>query len=134
MLEQTTSPLQTGDPEALGPYRVASRLGSGGMGTVYLAHAPDGRPVAIKVIRPELAPGLPVPLRGGGRRRPPGHRLLHRAGGLALSSQRLLERLEPGQRISGTLVFDLPRGARPARLELHGSLLSGGVSVRVSRT
>ena len=55
VLEQTTSPLQPSDPEALGPYRVASRLGSGGMGTVYLAHAPDGRPVAIKVIRPELA-------------------------------------------------------------------------------
>jgi eukaryotic-like serine/threonine-protein kinase len=55
VLEQTTSPLRPGDPETLGPYRVASRLGGGGMGTVYLAHAADGRPVAIKVIRPELA-------------------------------------------------------------------------------
>ena len=55
MLEPTTSPLRPGDPETLGPYRVASRLGSGGMGTVYLAHAAGGRPVAIKVIRPEVA-------------------------------------------------------------------------------
>ncbi|WP_460367837.1 serine/threonine-protein kinase [Actinocorallia lasiicapitis] len=31
------------------------RLGRGGMGTVYLADAPDGRPVAVKVINPELA-------------------------------------------------------------------------------
>src|SRR5262245_57034908 len=55
VLEPTISPLRPGDPETLGAYRVASRIGSGGMGTVYLAHSPDGRPVAIKVIRPELA-------------------------------------------------------------------------------
>jgi Protein kinase domain/Domain of unknown function (DUF4352) len=55
VVEQTTSPLRPGDPETIGPYRVASRVGSGGMGTVYLAHAADGRPVAVKVIRPELA-------------------------------------------------------------------------------
>lgn len=55
MLEPTTSPLRPGDPETLGPYQVASRLGTGGMDTVYLAHAAGGRPVAIKVIRPEVA-------------------------------------------------------------------------------
>jgi serine/threonine protein kinase len=55
VVEQTTSPLRPGDPETIGLYRVASRVGSGGMGTVYLAHAADGRPVAVKVIRPELA-------------------------------------------------------------------------------
>jgi serine/threonine protein kinase len=32
-----------------------ARLGSGGMGTVYLSHMPDGEPTALKVIRPELA-------------------------------------------------------------------------------
>ena len=53
--QPTTSPLQPGDPETLGPFRVAARLGQGGMGTVYLAHGADRRPVAIKVIRPELA-------------------------------------------------------------------------------
>jgi eukaryotic-like serine/threonine-protein kinase len=55
VLDETTSPLRPGDPEALGRYRVVSRLGSGGMGTVYLARTPDGHRVAIKVIRPELA-------------------------------------------------------------------------------
>ncbi|MFJ9738374.1 serine/threonine-protein kinase [Streptomyces sp. NPDC101166] len=30
-------------------------LGQGGMGSVYLAHSPGGRPVAVKVVRPELA-------------------------------------------------------------------------------
>ena len=54
-------PLGPGDPRAVGPYRLLGRLGSGGMGTVYLGQAPaaaglprSGR-VAIKLIRPELA-------------------------------------------------------------------------------
>ena len=47
--------LQASDPERIGPFRVLRRLGTGGMGQVYLARSPGGRSVAIKVIRPELA-------------------------------------------------------------------------------
>ncbi|WP_436531468.1 serine/threonine protein kinase [Actinoplanes sp. HUAS TT8] len=47
--------LRPADPEFIGKYRLLSRLGEGGMGAVYLAEAPDGRPVAVKVIRPEYA-------------------------------------------------------------------------------
>jgi tRNA A-37 threonylcarbamoyl transferase component Bud32 len=43
------------DPRLLGGYAVVARLGAGGMGKVYLSHTPAGRPVALKVIRPELA-------------------------------------------------------------------------------
>ncbi|GAA0841905.1 serine/threonine-protein kinase [Streptosporangium amethystogenes subsp. fukuiense] len=46
--------LEPADPIALGPYRIAGRLGRGGMGTVYLAEGPSG-PVAIKVINTNLA-------------------------------------------------------------------------------
>jgi eukaryotic-like serine/threonine-protein kinase len=47
--------LRLGDPQRVGPYRLLKRLGSGGMGQVYLGRSPSGRPVAVKVIRAEHA-------------------------------------------------------------------------------
>ncbi|MEV7324049.1 serine/threonine-protein kinase [Streptomyces sp. NPDC093970] len=48
-------PLQADDPPMVAGYPLAARLGAGGMGRVYLSHTRGGRPVAIKVVRPELA-------------------------------------------------------------------------------
>ncbi|MFF1846641.1 serine/threonine-protein kinase [Streptomyces sp. NPDC058217] len=48
-------PLQADDPPVVAGYRLTARLGAGGMGRVYLSHTQGGRPVAIKVVRPELA-------------------------------------------------------------------------------
>ncbi len=48
-------PLGADDPRMIAGYRLAAVLGAGGMGKVYLSHTPGGRPVAIKVIRPEFA-------------------------------------------------------------------------------
>ncbi|MFD8979408.1 serine/threonine-protein kinase [Streptomyces sp. NPDC059564] len=48
-------PLRAEDPRTVAGYRLAARLGAGGMGRVYLSHTEGGRPVAIKVVRPELA-------------------------------------------------------------------------------
>src|SRR5580692_4499676 len=47
--------LQPGDPPLIGPYRLVGRLGCGGMGQVFLGLSAGGRPVAVKVIRAELA-------------------------------------------------------------------------------
>ncbi|WP_412543247.1 serine/threonine-protein kinase [Longispora sp. K20-0274] len=48
-------PLQPHDPSDIAGYRVHALLGSGGMGRVYLAYTPGGRPVALKTVRPEFA-------------------------------------------------------------------------------
>ncbi|MFF4428160.1 serine/threonine-protein kinase [Streptomyces sp. NPDC001513] len=48
-------PLKADDPPVVGGYRLAAVLGAGGMGKVYLSYTPGGRPIAIKVIRPEFS-------------------------------------------------------------------------------
>ncbi|PJN36725.1 serine/threonine protein kinase [Streptomyces sp. CB02959] len=47
--------LRGGDPAEIGGYPLEARLGSGGMGTVFLARTSSGRPVAIKLIHPQFA-------------------------------------------------------------------------------
>ena len=48
-------PLKAGDPPYVGGYRLLGRLGSGGMGVVYLARSTGGALAALKVIRAEYA-------------------------------------------------------------------------------
>ncbi|MGI5469674.1 serine/threonine-protein kinase [Streptomyces sp. CA-132043] len=43
------------DPRTIGAYRLLGRLGTGGMGRVYLARSEGGRTVAVKLVRAELA-------------------------------------------------------------------------------
>jgi len=47
--------LRTTDPRRVGPYEVRGRLGSGGMGEVYLAESRTGLRLAVKVVRAEYA-------------------------------------------------------------------------------
>ncbi|MFB7865753.1 serine/threonine-protein kinase [Streptomyces sp. NPDC056069] len=47
--------LSSDDPWEIGGYRLHARLGAGGMGVVYLAYTPGGRPIALKVVREEFA-------------------------------------------------------------------------------
>ncbi len=42
------------DPASVGGYPLFARLGAGGMGQVYLARSPAGRPLALKTVRPEF--------------------------------------------------------------------------------
>lgn len=54
-VQSARAPLLAGDPREIGGYRLHARLGAGGMGVVYLAHTPGGRPIALKVVRDEFA-------------------------------------------------------------------------------
>lgn len=48
-------PLAEYDPRQVGGFRLQARLGAGGMGRVFLGYSPGGRPVAVKVVHPDLA-------------------------------------------------------------------------------
>ncbi|WP_028812457.1 serine/threonine-protein kinase [Streptomyces flavidovirens] len=48
-------PLDAGDPQTVGAYRILGRLGAGGMGRVYLGRSAGGRTVAVKVAHPHYA-------------------------------------------------------------------------------
>ncbi|MFD9162243.1 serine/threonine protein kinase, partial [Streptomyces sp. NPDC059558] len=70
------------DPHQIGPYRLLSRLGAGGMGQVYLARSDRGRTVAVKLVHHDLAAReefrirfrqeVDAARRGGGAWAPPG--------------------------------------------------------------
>ncbi|MGI5208794.1 protein kinase domain-containing protein [Spirillospora sp. CA-108201] len=47
--------LRPDDPSRIGRYRIEAKIGEGGMGAVYLGRDADGRAVAVKVVRAELA-------------------------------------------------------------------------------
>ncbi len=47
-------PLASDDPRQVGGYRLRARLGTGGMGQVYLAITPAGRRLALKMVRAEF--------------------------------------------------------------------------------
>lgn len=49
------SPLAHDDPQAIGPYTLVARLGSGGMGTVYLGRSAKGRTIALKTVHQHFA-------------------------------------------------------------------------------
>jgi hypothetical protein len=47
------------------------------------------------------------------------------------SSQVLWEEINPGNSVKGKVYFDIPKGAKLTGLELHDSMFSGGVKVRL---
>ncbi len=56
-LDDPSAPRATGDltGRTVGPYRLAQRIGEGGMGVVYLGLDAEHRAVAVKVLRPHVA-------------------------------------------------------------------------------
>ncbi|MCM9083211.1 serine/threonine protein kinase [Streptomyces spororaveus] len=54
-VQSALTALSADDPHEIGGYRLHARLGSGGMGVVYLAYTPGGRPIALKAVHREFA-------------------------------------------------------------------------------
>ncbi|NJP44555.1 LppU/SCO3897 family protein [Actinacidiphila epipremni] len=52
-------PLRPGEPAQVGPYPLVGRLGTGPLGEQYAGRGPDGRPVTVTLVMPQLA-GDPV--------------------------------------------------------------------------
>ncbi len=50
---------------------------------------------------------------------------------LGEESNAFLEDINPGNSVSGIVIFDIPKGAKIVKLELHDSAFSGGVVVNV---
>jgi len=47
-------------------------------------------------------------------------------------SKSLFEKINPGNSVNGTIAFDIPKDAAIVEVELHDSVFSGGVKVRVA--
>ena len=103
---------------------------------------PGGRPdadhrvrvAAVRGPRADRPPGRPYRTFAGGqqhlfdragRRHDPDLAATARHGGGRLLSTHL----NPGQRLAGTLLYDVPGRVEPARVELHDAPFSGGASV-----
>ncbi|MFI7353616.1 DUF4352 domain-containing protein [Streptomyces avidinii] len=48
-------------------------------------------------------------------------------------SESFLQQINPGNVVDGIVVFDVPKGAEPVRMELHDSMFSGGTTVDLTR-
>lgn len=46
-------------------------------------------------------------------------------------SETFLNEINPGNKVKGVIVFDVPKGTKLTKLELHDSAFSGGVTVRL---
>ncbi|MFG2973904.1 hypothetical protein ACGFYY_12965 [Streptomyces sp. NPDC048331] len=72
-VQSVLTALSADDPHEIGGYRLHARLGSGGMGVVYLAYTPGGRPIALKAVRPVRAEPAASPSRPAASAYVPGY-------------------------------------------------------------
>ncbi|OEJ27463.1 hypothetical protein AR457_26370 [Streptomyces agglomeratus] len=47
-------------------------------------------------------------------------------------SQSFLNEINPGNKVKGIVVFDVPKNVKPVKIELHDSFFSGGVAVNLN--
>ncbi len=49
-------------------------------------------------------------------------------------SKSFLNEINPGNKVNGIVVFDVPKDVKPVKMELHDSVFSGGVTVNLNRS
>ncbi|MGW7201509.1 DUF4352 domain-containing protein [Streptomyces chryseus] len=49
-------------------------------------------------------------------------------------SESFLNEINPGNKVEGIVVFDVPKNVEPVKIELHDSVFSGGVTVNLARS
>ena len=105
------------------------------IGDTYFNHKPQGRFYLVHLVvknhgdKPQYFMGDAQKLKAGKKE----YSADSEASVYLKNSKSLFEEINPGNVVKGVIVYDIPQGAKPTTIELHDSILSGGVTVSLAK-